>query len=64
LAADDERALRRSTWPGKNLLGEILTEVRNELIAGCAVKNDMKNWDAAKVPDVPHDSRQTQDGQG
>jgi len=28
LAADDPRALQRSTWQGQNLLGEVLTELR------------------------------------
>lgn len=32
LAEDDERALKRKTWQGKNLLGEILTQIRIELM--------------------------------
>ncbi len=32
LAKDDPKALQRSTWEGKNLLGEILTELRIELM--------------------------------
>jgi len=28
---NDERALKRLTWQGKNLLGEILTKIRIEL---------------------------------
>ena len=31
LAATDPRALDRSTWRGQNLLGQILTELRDEL---------------------------------
>ena len=31
LAEDDPKAQKRETWKGKNLLGEILTEVRKEL---------------------------------
>lgn len=29
---DDPRALKRETWLGKNLLGEILTQIRIELM--------------------------------
>ncbi|ELY1979782.1 NADAR family protein [Flavobacterium psychrophilum] len=32
LAEDDPRALKRKTWLGKNLLGEILTQIRTELM--------------------------------
>lgn len=32
LAEDDPRALKRETWIGKNLLGEILTKIRVELM--------------------------------
>ncbi|MFN8114499.1 MAG: NADAR family protein [Bacteroidia bacterium] len=32
LAEDDPRALKRETWLGKNLLGEILTEIRIDLM--------------------------------
>lgn len=32
LAEDDPRALKRETWLGKNLLGEILTQIRTELM--------------------------------
>ncbi len=32
LAEDDPRALKRGTWLGKNLLGEILTQIRIELM--------------------------------
>jgi ribA/ribD-fused uncharacterized protein len=32
LAEDDPRALKRETWLGKNLLGEILTQIRIELM--------------------------------
>jgi ribA/ribD-fused uncharacterized protein len=31
LAADDKRAKSRSTWQGKNWLGEVLTKVRNDI---------------------------------
>ena len=31
LRKTDRRAMRRETWRGKNWLGEILTEVREEL---------------------------------
>lgn len=31
LSADNPKALSRSTWRGKNLLGELLTRLRNEL---------------------------------
>jgi len=31
LRKDDQRAQRRSTWRGKNWLGQVLTEVRDEL---------------------------------
>jgi len=34
LRKEDPRAKRRSTWRGKNWLGEVLTQVRDELIAG------------------------------
>ena len=34
LAADDPRITRRETWRGLNLLGKILTELRDELRAG------------------------------
>eukprot|EP00118_Oscarella_pearsei_P025591 m.308427 g.308427 ORF g.308427 m.308427 type:complete len:170 (+) comp43976_c0_seq1:60-569(+) len=33
LAAADERAKNRGTWKGQNLLGQALTEVRNEIVA-------------------------------
>jgi hypothetical protein len=33
LAATDPRALDRTTWRGQNLLGQILTELRDELTA-------------------------------
>lgn len=33
LAADDPRALNRSTWKGANKLGNALTKVRNQLVA-------------------------------
>lgn len=32
LTEDDPRALKRETWLGKNLLGEILTKIRFELL--------------------------------
>lgn len=32
LASDDPRAFKRKTWQGKNLLGEILTQLRVELL--------------------------------
>lgn len=32
LSEDDQRALKRETWLGKNLLGEILTQIRIELM--------------------------------
>lgn len=32
LAADDPKAQQRETWEGKNLLGEILTQIRVELM--------------------------------
>ncbi|MBE0391547.1 N-glycosidase YbiA [Flavobacterium sp. PL0002] len=32
LAEDDARAIKRETWLGKNLLGEILTQIRIELM--------------------------------
>jgi ribA/ribD-fused uncharacterized protein len=32
LTADDPRALKRNTWLGKNLLGEILTQLRTDLM--------------------------------
>jgi len=32
LTEDDPRALKRETWLGKNLLGEILTQIRIELM--------------------------------
>lgn len=32
LAEDDPRAQKRETWQGKNLLGEILTQIRIELV--------------------------------
>lgn len=32
LAEDDERILSRKSWQGKNWLGEILTEVREQLL--------------------------------
>jgi predicted NAD-dependent protein-ADP-ribosyltransferase YbiA (DUF1768 family) len=32
LAANDYRARNRKSWRGKNLLGQALTEVRDELI--------------------------------
>lgn len=32
LSEDDPRALKRDTWLGKNLLGEILTQIRIELM--------------------------------
>lgn len=32
LAANDKRAQDRSTWQGKNLLGEVLTNVRDHII--------------------------------
>lgn len=31
VAEDDQRALSRATWPGKNWLGEVLTNVRNKI---------------------------------
>lgn len=34
IADNDKRALKRSTWLGKNLLGEILTKLRIELAGG------------------------------
>lgn len=34
LRKDDKRAKKRSTWKGMNWLGQVLTEVRNELQAG------------------------------
>lgn len=33
LREDDSRALNRATWRGTNWLGEILTDVREELLA-------------------------------
>lgn len=33
LSADDSRARQRSTWLGENLLGQVLTMVRNDIIA-------------------------------
>lgn len=33
LAADDPRAQNRDTWQGRNLLGQALTQVRDELLA-------------------------------
>jgi len=36
MSKEDPRALRRSQWLGDNLLGEILTEVRDELMGGSA----------------------------
>lgn len=38
LAEDDKRAQQRSTWQGKNWLGETITKVREDLINGN--KND------------------------
>ncbi len=32
LTKDDPRALKRGTWLGQNLLGQILTQVRNDII--------------------------------
>ena len=43
LVASDPRALRRATWRGKNWLGEVLTELREEL------------WAAEQVPDCHSD---------
>ena len=34
LSADDPRARRRHSWPGRNLLGEVLMEVRDMLASG------------------------------
>ena len=36
LTRDDRRAKKRSTWRGTNWLGEILTRVRDEILAGQA----------------------------
>ena len=44
IGTDDPRALNRSTWNGKNWLGEVLTQVRDDLIAG--VKSENFNWSA------------------
>lgn len=35
LPAEDSKALSRSTWKGENRLGQILTEVREELMLRC-----------------------------
>jgi len=32
LAADDKRAQTKSTWQGKNWLGEVLTKLRNDIM--------------------------------
>jgi len=34
LAKDDKRAQSRSTWQGKNWLGEVLTRVKNDINSG------------------------------
>lgn len=39
LAEDDPRAKSRHTWQGKNLLGEILTELREELLNNNSLKS-------------------------
>ena len=44
LAEDDERAWDESTWEGKNYLGYVVTEVRDELMeeAGIIGNEDKK----------------------
>ena len=37
LAEDDERAWDESTWEGKNYLGYVITEVRDELMAEAGI---------------------------
>lgn len=44
LDKDDPNALNRATWLGTNWLGEVLTKVRDDLIAG--VKSEKFNWAA------------------
>lgn len=48
MAASNPAASDRSKWRGKNLLGQILTEVREELLA-CESAGQFEDWD--KVDD-------------
>ena len=46
LGADDQRAKNRDTWNGTNWLGEVLTNVRNDLLHtsqtnGCMVEGEL-----------------------
>lgn len=43
LVASDPRALDRKTWNGQNLLGEVLTELREELAKRNANATDPAN---------------------
>ena len=60
LSADDYRAKSRKTWRGKNLLGEALTEVRNEFIkkekSGMNCKTDENRCAGKAQPGKTYDT--------
>src|SRR6218665_1691031 len=56
---DDPRARRRETWLGENLLGQILTEVRDELM-----KQDTDSAQTYSASNIPPDSGSGRDRRG
>ena len=61
LAANDYRARNRKSWRGKNLLGEALTEVRDELIQEeKSGKHDKRDTSSQNISETRTDNNDTQ----
>ena len=61
LAADDFRARNRKKWRGKNLLGQALTEVRDELIQEeKSGKHDKRETASQNISETGTDNNDTQ----
>jgi hypothetical protein len=61
LAANDYRARNRKSWIGKNLLGQALTEVRDELIQEeKSGKHDKRDTSSQNISETGTDNNDTQ----
>jgi ribA/ribD-fused uncharacterized protein len=57
LSAEDNLAQNRETWRGMNLLGQALTEVRDEIIKAAEAGTENKSKDSVEESDVQGDAK-------
>ena len=68
LSSSDPRAMNRDQWPGKNWLGQILTEVRDEMLSanekalfsgggGLKREKEVKKFKGAEMEDSEESER-------